>query len=115
MTYICDICGLEAGPIYKNIFDDVKCNFGVCENCIKELPEVQDIQAAKNRYQECAKGHILGYLPAPVAGVCCHCDFNRDLDRCCEKCETRYCLDCKPMKIRSNNSCIKKHQFVLHE
>jgi len=46
LTYICDMCGLQIGPICEDIFDDVKCNFGVCGNCIHNLPEIQEVKAA---------------------------------------------------------------------
>lgn len=111
LSYVCDICGLKAGAFYDKVYDDIKCNFGVCSNCITMLPDEYDFKSSVNKYQECSSGHLLDFLPNQEMGVCDHCHNESRLVRTCLPCKTRYCIDCKHIRIQQNEKCLKKHPF----
>lgn len=72
-TYVCDICGLKAGVMYSEVYDDIKCNFGVCSNCMVFLPESSPVTPDINHYQHCTNGHLLDFLAQSQTASCDHC------------------------------------------
>lgn len=65
------------GSIFNTcIYDDKICNFGICENCIKELPEKRDNKHMKkliNNQDQCECGNNLCCVPSEKSN--CHiCD-----------------------------------------
>ena len=69
------------------------------------------VHGKNNNYDQCEGGHSITFCKGSCNGICRNCEYETRLERECRLCETRYCLECKPLNIFREMKCFKKHKI----
>lgn len=111
---------MSPGLAELGVYEDLECNFSVCEKCHEQLPEqlsgkdrLISEKVAQQKRTSCEKEHPLTRLKQPMRATCDNCFSKKICCQTCQKCGDWYCLTCSTgFGVDSTGCCDISHKLV---